>query len=225
LRILSRLTAAGPDLQTKQICDVCAEITGMTGAGIMLMSDDVPQGSVCASDELAALLQQLQYTLGEGPSVDAYQEDHTISEPHLARDSLQRWLAFSPPAIEAGVRSVFAFPIHVGAVRLGCLNLYSRRTGPFSDDQYADALALADIAAQTVLLLQANAPAGRLATELEAGGEFQYVVHQAAGMVAAQLDVTIGHALIRLRAHAFGCDRPLTQVAEQVVARVLRFDA
>ena len=123
------------------------------------------------------------------------------------------------------MQAVFAFPVHVGAVRLGCLNLYNERPGPLSDEQHANALVLADIAAQAVLLLQANAPPGRLATELEAGSEFQYVVHQAAGMVAAQLNVGIGQALIRLRAYAFGHDRPLTQLAQDVVARKLRFDS
>jgi hypothetical protein len=44
-------------------------------------------------------------------------------------------------------------------------------------------------------------------------------------MVAAQLDINAGHALIRLKAHAFGNGRPLAAVAEDVVARKLRFDA
>jgi ANTAR domain len=57
------------------------------------------------------------------------------------------------------------------------------------------------------------------------GADFHYVVHQAPGMVAAQLDVSVGQALIRLRAYAFGNDRPLAEVAEDVVARKLRFDA
>jgi hypothetical protein len=42
-------------------------------------------------------------------------------------------------------------------------------------------------------------------------------------MVAAQLDVSLAEALVRLRAHAFGHDRRLTDVAQDVVARKLRF--
>jgi len=83
---------------------------------------------------------------------------------------------------------------------------------------------MANVAAHAVLLLQAGAPPGRLAAELETGADFHYVVHQAAGMVAAQLGVSVGQALVRLRAHAFGNDRPLRLVAEDVVARTLRFD-
>ncbi len=57
--------------------------------------------------------------------------------------------------------------------------------------------------------MQADAPPGELAAALEARANFHYVVHQAAGMVAAQLDVGVAEALVRLRAHAFGNDRPL----------------
>lgn len=84
---------------------------------------------------------------------------------------------------------------------------------------------MAAIAAQALILLQAGAPAGTVASELEANADFQYIVHQASGMVAAQLDVSVGQALIRMRAHAFGNDRTLTDVARDVVDRRLRFDA
>jgi ANTAR domain len=110
-------------------------------------------------------------------------------------------------------------------VRLGALNLYRDKPGRLTNDQHADALVMADIAAQAVLVLQANAEPGQLAVELEAGADFQYVVHQASGMVSAQLDISVGQALIRLRAYAFGNERPLADVARDVVARSLRFDA
>jgi GAF domain-containing protein len=226
LRILDRLVGSGlPELGTKRLCEVCAEVTGTSGAGIMLMSGDVPHGSLCTTNEVSELIEDLQYALGEGPCVDAFRQDRPVAEPDLARDGMPRWLAFTGPALEAGVRAVFGFPLQVGAVRLGALNLYSDQPGPLSDDQHADALVMADVAAQAILVLQADAPPGTLATELAAGADFHYVVHQAAGMVAAQLDVSVGQALIRLRAHAFGNDRPVTDVARDVVARRLRFDA
>lgn len=226
VRILSRLVGNGPgELETKRLCDVCAEVSRMSGAGIMLMSDDVARGSVCTTNEVSALIEHLQYALGEGPCVDAYQQDRPVLEPDLAEPGTPRWLAFTGPAVAAGVRAVFGFPLHVGAVRLGALTLYCDRPGPLTDEQYADALVMADVAAQAVLMLQANAPPGKLAAELEANADFQYVVHQASGMVAAQLDVSVGQALIRLRAHAFGNERPLVDVADEVVGRELRLDA
>lgn len=197
----------------------------MSGAGLMLMSGEVSRGWVCTTDAVSARIEELQYELGEGPCVDAFNEDRPILEPDLADPATPRWLAFTGPAVAAGARAIFGFPLRVGFVRLGALNLYRDRAGALTDDQHADALVVADVAAQTLLMLQANAPMGQLATELEAGADFQYVVHQASGMVAAQLDVSVAQALIRLRAHAFGNGRALTAVAEDVVARRLRFDA
>lgn len=196
----------------------------MSGAGIMLMSGDVPRGSVCTTNKVSDVIEQLQFGLGEGPCVDAYHQDRPVLEADLNEPSTPRWPAFAGPAVEAGVRAVFGFPLHVGAVRLGALNLYRDRPGPLTDEQHADALAMADVAAQALLMLQADAPAGKLAAELEAGADFQYVVHQASGMVAAQLDVGVDQALVRLRAHAFGNDRTLTEVGRDVVAGRLRFD-
>ena len=109
-------------------------------------------------------------------------------------------------------------------MRLGALNLCRDRAGPLSDDQHADALVMADIAAQAVLVMQANAPPGKLGSELGAGADFHYAVHQASGMVAAQLGVSVRDAMVRLQAYAFGNDRSLSQVAKEVVDRKLRFD-
>lgn len=190
----------------------------------MLMSKTTSQGSICTTNTVSSVLEQLQYDLGEGPCIDAYTSDRPVTEPLLAAPTRPRWPAFTPPAVEAGARAVFGFPLRVGAARIGALNLYSDRAGALSDGQHADALIAADIAARAVLLMQAGAPPGSLADELDAGGDFHWVVHQAAGMVAAQLDIAVVDALVRLRALAFGDSRDLTEIAHDVVARRLRLD-
>ena len=107
LRILARLGGGtAPGWETRRICQVCAEVTGMSGAAIMLMSGDVPRGSLCSTNPVSALLEQLQYTLGEGPCLDAYSHDRPVLEPDLANPGRPRWLAFAVPAVEAGVRAV-----------------------------------------------------------------------------------------------------------------------
>src|SRR5215207_8011503 len=95
LRILTRLFAHGDDdAATTRLCVVSAEITAMSGAGIMLMLDDSPQGSVCTTDEASAVIEDLQFTLGEGPCVDAYHQHHPVAEPDLADPAISRWAAF-----------------------------------------------------------------------------------------------------------------------------------
>lgn len=223
--ILGRLLDPAVGFTTARLCQVCADVTGVTGAGIMLMAGDVARGSVCTTDRVSALLEQLQYDLGEGPCVDAYHQDRPVLEPDLADPDAPRWLAFTAPAVDAGARAVFGFPLQVGAVRLGAMNLYNDRPGALADRQFRDALVMADVAARAVLLLQADAAPDTVAADLETNANFQYVVHQASGMVAVQLGVTLSRALVRLRAYAFGNDRSLTDVARDVVDRRLRFDA
>jgi hypothetical protein len=223
-RIFAELSAGGGSPSSARLCEVSAEITGVSGAGIMLMSGDVPQGSLCTTDEVSALIEDLQYELGEGPCMDAFRQDRVVAEPNLGHPAIPRWLGFTPPAVEAGVEAVFGFPLRVGTVRLGALNLYRNRPGPLSDDQHTSALVMADVAAHWVLDVQAHAPAGVLAAELEVGADFHFVVQNAAGIVSVQLGVSVTEALIRLRAYAFSHDRPLNDIARDVVARTLRLE-
>ena len=223
LRILARLNAdSSSGLGSKRLCEVSAEVTETTGAGIMLMAGNQQRGSLCTTDSISALIEELQFTFGEGPCIDAYRDDTPVLEPNLLQPQTPRWIAFSGPAIEAGARAVFGFPMQVGSVRLGALNLYRSYKGPLTDDQYANALAMAGVAAQAVLVLQGSATPGELAVEVERNANFQLVVHQATGMVAAQLGIGVNEAILRLRAHAIGNDRRLPDVAADVVNRKLR---
>lgn len=200
------------------------EIAGLSGAGVMLLSNGRPQASLCSSDEVSRMIEELQYTLGEGPCVDAHRDGRVISEPDLAGAGSSRWPGFTQPAVDAGAKAVFGFPIRLGSVRLGALNLYRNAPGPLHDDEYADALVLSDVAARTILEAQAAAGPDQLGAGLEADTYLWRTVNQAAGMVSIQLDISIAEALDRLRARAYATDRMITAVARDVVERRLRFD-
>jgi hypothetical protein len=220
--ILAELS--GPGAHAGRLCDVSRRLIGVSGSGIMLMSGDVAQGSLCSTNDVSALIEDLQYTLGEGPCLDAYRHDQVVLEPNLANPAVPRWSAFSPLALSAGVRAVFGFPFGMGVARLGAINLYRDRPGPLTDDQHADALLMADVIATWVLDVQAGAPEGDLAARLQDGADFHYIVQNAAGMVSVQLGVSVTEALIRLRAYAFSHDRGLNDVARDIVSRALRLD-
>jgi GAF domain-containing protein len=224
IRILGRLAAAGGDGQAARLCAVCAEVTQLSGAGIMLLSGDVPRGSVCTTNDVSTLIEELQYTLGEGPCIDAHRDHAPVIEPDLADPMTPRWAEFSRSAVQAGARAVFGFPVSVGHVHLGALNLYRDRPGPLTTDQHADALVVAAVAARAIITMQAEAVPGALGPALEEGGNFRFVVHQAAGRVAVQLGVPVDEALIRLRAYAFGSGRTVSDVAADVADGRLRFD-
>ena len=222
-RLLSLLEAGGAEV-VERVCEVCVEVTGTSGSGIMFMAGDIARGSLCSTDAVSAAIEELQFSLGEGPCVDACGGGHPVSEPDLTEASSSRWPTFTHLAIAAGARAVFCFPLHVGPVRLGALDLYRNTPGPLTPDQHADARVMADIATSAVLVLQSEAPPGELASMLEAGADLQLLVHQASGMVAAQMGVPVSQALVCLRANAFSTGHPLNRVASDVIARVLRFD-
>ncbi|MHB8439645.1 MAG: GAF domain-containing protein [Acidimicrobiales bacterium] len=222
-RILADLDAADGRHSASQLCQASSEVLHVSGAGVMILADDLPMGSLCNADGVSAELEELQYTLGEGPCLDAYRLGEVVLEPDLDAPTTPRWMAFTPLALQAGARAVFGFPLGVGGARLGALNLYQDRAGSLSDDQHADALILTDVIAHWVLETQGSAPTGDLADSLELGSNFHFIVHNAAGAVSVQLGVTVNEALIRLRGHAFSNDLPLNVVAQQVVDRKLRF--
>jgi hypothetical protein len=205
-----------------RLCELARDVVGVTGAGVMLMSGDLPLATVCTTDEVSNQIEQLQYALGEGPCVDAYQLSRVVAEPDLAASGAARWPAFTPAASAAGARAVFGFPLMTGAARLGALNLYRDTPGPLRDDQHGDALMMARVIAAWVLAAQAAADPGQMAQVLADDLDLHAVVHNAAGAVSVQLEVGITEALIRLRAYAFAEDRPLLEVSEDIVARRLR---
>jgi hypothetical protein len=221
--ILDQLALRGADRSgTGHLCEISAEVSGTTGASIVLQPQDMASGSLCTTDGVAAYLDDLQYTLGEGPSIDAHRLDRVVAEPELESPEVNRWPALAPSALQAGARAMFAFPIRIGAARLGSLTLYRDRSGPIEGERYSDTLVMADVAARTIVAMQADAPPGSIAVELEDSANFHFVVHQAAGMVSEQLRVGVAEALVRIRSYAFRSNLPIDEVARAVVARRLR---
>ena len=224
-RVLALVVAAGGEQgDASTLCDVGTRLAGTTGAAVVLAAEGLPWTSVGATGPVSAELAEVQLTNGEGPSIDAIAHRRVVTEPDLVDPVSPRWLTFTARALTAGARAVFAFPLQIGAVRIGTFELQRNRRGPLSDDQHADTLVIATLATRALLLAQANAPAGELAPELETGISYRLVVHQAAGMVAVQVGADVADALVRLRAHAYRTDRPLVDVAADVVARRLRFE-
>lgn len=222
LRVLRSLDPAGGETVTK-LCTVCVDALGVSGACLTVSIDGADPVPLCSSDALAARVAELQHTLGEGPSVDASRTGVPVSEDNLANPHTARWPAFGAAAASAGAAALFAFPLRMGAVRLGVLTLHQIHPGRLRDDQFVDALLIAQMSTSHVLATQAGAPPGLLAEDLEMLASQRAEVHQATGMVSVQLGVDAVEALVRLRAFAFANDRSLADVGADVVARRLRF--
>jgi ANTAR domain len=218
--LLGSLGAAGePDAPLDWLCNTCTSELGVSGTSIALITGGHDPGVIAASDERASALVDLQFTLGEGPSIDAYESRQPVLEPDLAK--AQRWPGFVPEATAAGIESVFALPMQIGVARFGALTLHRDQPGPLG--HLADALVIADIASEITLCLQAQVPPGLLHEVVEDLVAQRNVVHQATGMILVQLEVSAEEALVALRARAYASGRPVGEVAADVVARRFRF--
>jgi ANTAR domain len=206
-----------------RLAALCVEMLSVTGAGIAVIVDGQHRGAVAVSDRAFGVVDELQFSLGEGPSIAADTSPGPVLEPDLAR-AAGLWPAFVPAALGHGVRAAFAFPLRVGAVHLGVLSLYRDVAGELDGTDLRDAVALTHIATHLLLDLEAELVSGLLPDRLAQILDDRARVHQATGMIAAQLDVDAATALVRLRAFAWSRDRSIDDVATEVVARVLRFD-
>jgi GAF domain len=207
-----------------ELCSVCVETLSVTGAGITLMgSDDMP-ASMGASDPSVERLEELEFTLGQGPWGDAYRQGAPIFETDLLWHPPAAWPAFASCAVDAGLHAVFSFPLQIGVARLGVLALYQERPGALGDDTAADAFVMADVITRTILDMHAGVPEESLMNMVSEEGAYRAEVHQASGMISVQLHVGVGEALALLRARAFALDRRIGDVAADVVSRRLRFD-
>jgi hypothetical protein len=168
-------------------------------------------------------VEEFQYTLGEGPCVDAFSTKAPVLAPDLTSPGLTRWSGFREGALGVGVRAAFGFPMLVGPVCIGALNLYHDRAGDLTDEQFADAVTVAHVVTRTMLGWQSVADTHALAWQLEQVPVHRAAIHQAAGMVSVQAAVSVGDGLVLLRAHAFAEGRLLSDVAADVVAGGLRF--
>jgi hypothetical protein len=212
----------GAAVSAEDACEVAGVLAGVGGAWLSVMSDPARRVLAHATNQRAAGLDELQFTLGEGPCVDAFKSGRPVLVADLeAAGWRTRWPGFTDAA--AGLAAVFAFPLVMGAIRIGVLGLYQETPGPLGPDALADVLVCAD----TALLLLLNSRAGMDGDDgrpWNGWSDDHARVYQATGMVSAQSQVGLEEALALLRGHAFAYDLTLDEVAAAVVARRLRLD-
>jgi hypothetical protein len=219
-RLLADFELAGDDDPAALVQGLCrrtAEAVGASGAAITVMAGDATSGVISASNDTARHLEDIQFTLNEGPGLEAFRDHGPVLVPDLTRSS--RWTAYTPLALASGAKAVFGFPLQLGSIKLGAMTVHRRHVGELDVEHLNRAFAIAE-AVTRVLLSAASLPEGSAAV-WEGLDEDWTVVHQATGMVSVQLGSTLDEALVRLRAHAFASGRSIREVADDVVSRRL----
>ncbi|MFC8850308.1 MULTISPECIES: GAF and ANTAR domain-containing protein [unclassified Micromonospora] len=214
--------ARGGAITVDHVCSAAVSVGGVDSAAVAVILEATPRELVYATDLTALELEDLTLTIGEGPCVDATTGGPVLVADLTVPECRNRWPVFAPAAVLAGASAVFALPLRVGGISLGVLDLYRARAGDLGAEELADVLVLADTAC-AVLLDGATRHGVDRGDQWPEGTGLQHPeVHQATGMIVAQLGVPAAVALVRLRAYAYSQDRRLRDVAADVVARRLR---
>ncbi len=202
---------------TWRVCHAAREVMGVDGASITMDNSAPNRVILCATDMRSDMLENLQDVLGEGPCRDAFDLGQPM-QTGLDRRAASRWPQFVPAAEKiVGTDAVlWAFPMHSAGDVIGTMNLYRLSQSPLVES--IDAVQfLADTLAATLL----REPSALAEMADASAWSSRAVVHQATGMLVAQLGVSIDDALAVLRSYAFANSAHLTDVARAVVERKL----
>jgi ANTAR domain/GAF domain len=202
---------------TWRVCHAAREVMGVDGASITMDNSAPNRVILCATDMRSDMLENLQDVLGEGPCRDAFDSGEPM-QTGLDRHAASRWPQFVPAAEKiVGTDAVlWAFPMHSAGDVIGTMNLYRISQSPLVES--IDAVQfLADTLAATLL----REPSALAEMADASAWSCRAVVHQATGVLVAQLGVGIDDALAVLRSHAFASSAHLTDVARAVVERKL----
>lgn len=224
-RILASIHIEGGDEAPLRICRACVTGLPVDGAAITLMTALGHQEPVCASDRVVSQIDELQFRLGEGPCVEAFASGCPVLIPDVHDTIDHRWPIFSTYVRRTSARALYVLPVQLGAIRIGVIDLYRRTPGPLDSGQVSGALRAADTALWALLGTRFEVYSDHHSQpgQLQEYRLHRAEVHQATGMVVAQAGVSAQTALALLRASAFAHDRPIDEVASDVVARRLRF--
>ena len=214
-----------------RLCEACVALFDVDAAAIALVFDGAHTATLGASGPTARVLDELQFTLGEGPALDAVTRRAPVLVTDLAEaGATTRWPTYRRAIHIRGIRFVYAIPIAIAGHHIGALTLFRADRGMLTAAQFTGARVAAELAKRPILDLTKAGLQAAVAdpdsnswTELTALTRTE--VNQATGMLAAQLNIEPAVALVRLRAHAYATHRTPTDVARDILARRLRLHA
>lgn len=210
---------SGPTGVLNRLCRTIVVDLHAKGAAVNLMAGPShAQAVVGKSDNQSAVVDDLQFTVGEGPCHDALRTGRPVHSSNLGTET--RWPGYCSAAEEHDVLAVYAFPLQVGAVSLGVLDVYDSRVRVLDEREWGLALAYAEIATES-LLHSSGAETDFIDPGLRTALGSRAQIYQAQGMVTVDNDISLNEAMVRIRAFAYGNRRAITDVAHDIVERGL----
>ncbi|MEO5834465.1 MAG: GAF and ANTAR domain-containing protein [Nakamurella sp.] len=202
------------ELLTKVATMAVHAIPGADGAGLTLLELDRAD-IIVKSTDFVREIDDIQYSIGQGPCISAARTGTTMRSGSLGGDS--RWPRFGPRASRLGVHSVLSLPLLTPNGVVGAMNVYAHAKDAFDErsEQLGELFAVP--AAISVLNAQILAQSQRLATQLQAALSSRPVIDQAIGILRSRSGDTAAEAFARLQQMSQHEHTKLTAVASAVV--------
>ncbi len=201
---------------------VLVDFLPVNGASVATIGDFLGTETLAATDSTIASLDELQFDLGEGPCWDALATLTPVIHPDVAAMPQNVWPAFRRGLEDHGVAAIFAFPLAIGPLRIGAIDLYSVAPTSLDTTQTMATTALASIISRHVLRDALRSTGERDSRE---GPYSRRLIHQATGFVIAQCGISADDAYLLLQGHAFAEGVSMDEIAHEVVAGRLGFEA
>lgn len=215
----------GDSSLAQRICDVGKVLLSVEGMSLSIVLHRVLNSEVGTSKEYMFLDEQ-QFTVGQGPTFDASLSENPVEASNLdSYGDRNRWPIFAPIAASEGIHSITAYPLRSGNSSLGVITAYRKSHLELSPSEYVDGLTLGVVASNLLLMKLSGNMDPDLQEILGPTMQDQSIIHLASGMVAEQLNITIIEAMVRIRAHAYKTDQPLSLVSNKIINRELQLDA
>jgi GAF domain-containing protein len=195
----------------------------ISGASIAVFDTSGSQSTVWASDPTAARLEELQFDLGQGPHWRALSSGTPVLVNDILEDAAEDWPLFGAAVGQLDVGALYSFPMLLGAVTIGVVDLYCHRPQTLTQSDYVLAIALCGQVAKHAILDAVAEAAKESIGAFDSAPAMRREVHQATGILLVHLDLSATEAFFVLRAHAFSVERTLLAVARDVVSGALDF--
>jgi GAF domain-containing protein len=178
-------------------------------AGITLVGKKELSTPAATSDTVNRI-DQLQFEHQQGPCLDAIRKQEVVYSPDIAGDD--RWGAWGRQVLEeTGVRSMMCFRLFTRDETVGALNLYSRQTDAFDDDDHDHGLAIAAHAAVAV-------SGAHEISRLQTGMDGRLTIGQAQGILMERYQLSAEQAFEMLRRVSQHRNVRLATLAARLVA-------
>lgn len=205
---------------SERLCLASRNLAGADAAAITVAYAESNRVTLYATDPLAAQLEDLQEVMGEGPGYSAARYGR-IEICRLGSPSAERWPLFSGAAVDIVEHATLhAVPMQPDQRLFGVMTLYQLEHPDRRLELDEPTLLRLAAATGAALMRDQDAMDQDL---LEGPWHSRAKVHQATGMVVAQLGLSPEDALAVLKAHAYAGETTLTDMAERVVNRTIRF--